>query len=150
MTGATVSIDHPIRGILVAVTDERGEAVFDLEEDMTFTATATTEWGHGADSTTFSPGDDGSIRFDLTRPAGLGLVTLTDGQHAEFLYRPRNSGTWTVLPSNYRGEASFVDRAGRYEVAKRCLANGDVEGERTVTVRWNRNRSTGIRGSCPA
>lgn len=149
IAGATVTVDHPTRGTLTAVTDDRGRAYLDLEEDEGFTATASTVWGHQSESGSFrvDPGEEVELKLDT--PRNDGLMTLKDGDRAEFLYKPKNSSTWTVLPTNYRGQASFADDPGKYIVAKRCLANGDVVGERETTLKANKSRSTSVRGWCP-
>lgn len=56
---------------------------------------------------------------------------------------------WTALPANALGEASFVGAPSNYLVAKRCLANGSIQGERSFPVRADRDRFASIRGWCP-
>lgn len=147
--GATVTVEHPTRGTLVAITDDRGHAYLDLEEGERFTAVATTPWGHEEGDDRFRVSGGEEVDLELDTPRNDGLMTLKDGDRAEFLYRARGSSTWTVLPANYRGEASFADDPGRYDVAKRCLTNGAVVGERDARIRANKSRSTSIRGWCP-
>jgi hypothetical protein len=53
------------------------------------------------------------------------------------------------MPANFQNKASFVSWSGWHQVAKRCLANGEVEGSNWVYVRRGRNRGTTISGWCP-
>jgi len=147
VNGARIEAPHPTLGLLVAVTDERGRAVIDLEPGMTFTATASTDWGHGSVQMTFDPADDDSIEIKLTRPSGMGTVVLKGGGKAEFLIP--FGDPWMILPANENGQASFVAVPGPVTVAKRCLDTGSVMGTRTVWVRRNRNASASIWGRCP-
>jgi hypothetical protein len=76
-------------------------------------------------------------------------MTLSGGIDAEFLYRESSSNPWTVMPGNFLDKASFVDFSGWFQVAKRCLGNGEVEGTKWVRIRSGRNRSASISGWCP-
>ena len=73
---------------------------------------------------------------------------LLGGSNAEFAYRPYG-GSWTIMPSNVNGEASFVADDGWFRVGKRCLANGDTLGFKWVWVNGNANQSTTVWGYCP-
>jgi hypothetical protein len=146
--GATVTVEHPTRGTLNAVTTASGVAVMDLEEGSTFTATGSTPWGHGSEDATFDPAETTDVLIVLSRPWGLGTMVLHGGERAEFGYRPWGGG-WTIMPSNLDGDASFVGDDGWYQVAKRCLANGDVLGSKWVWVSGNNNRATTVWGYCP-
>lgn len=149
ITGATVTVEHPNRGRLTTVTDLSGRAYLNLEERYTFTAVATTVWGHGAGSAAFDPRATQSVRVNLTRPNGLGLMALKGGSKAEFLYRVAGAQTWVVVPPNSGGEASFVGTAGNYDVAKRCTKNGNVVDTRTVSVSYNADRTVDLKTKCP-
>ncbi|MEX1207294.1 MAG: hypothetical protein WEE36_01620 [Acidimicrobiia bacterium] len=143
IAGATVTV-----GAFTATTNAEGRAYLNLAGGW-YNAVGSTSWGHGSDSDWFDPDDDDQISLDLTRPRGKGLMALRGGNNAEFLYRSRGSGTWIVMPSNQGGEASFVGSSGSYDVAKRCLTNGNVVDQRTVSISPNRNRSTNLATSCP-
>jgi hypothetical protein len=147
VAGATVRVNHPTRGLLTAVTDAYGRTTLNLETGMSFTSTASTPWGHGPDNETFNPTSQRDIDHRLKQPNNMGTMTLTNGSRAEFLYS--GGGPWIAMPANYQGEASFVAFGGWYDVAKRCLANGSVKGEKEVSVRSGRNRETSISGYCP-
>lgn len=147
--GATVTIDHPSRGTLTATTDDRGRAYIDLELGESFTVVASTSWGHSPDTRTFLVDDDEKVDLELGREPGSGLMRLRDGDRAEFLYRPVGTSTWTAMPANHWNDASFVDKNTNFDVAKRCLANGEVVGKKSVRIRPNQERSTNIRGWCP-
>lgn len=149
VAGAVVTVVGPGGATTTLVTDSRGVASLSLLPGTTYTATATTLWGHGPDFETFDPRTRNGLELELTRPSGRGTMVLKDGSKAEFIYREKGAATWTVLPANYQGEASFVDEAGKYDVAKRCLGNGQVLGQRDATVKANSDRSTSIRGLCP-
>ncbi|MCJ7726857.1 MAG: hypothetical protein MUP76_10795 [Acidimicrobiia bacterium] len=147
VNGATVTVDHPTRGVLTAVTDHHGRAYLDLEAATTFTATATTPWGHGPDSETFNTGNDVTISLRLQRPLGMGTYVLKGGDHAQFLV---SQGTgWMILPPNHDDEASFVRPGGWVLVAKQCDANGSIKGTTWVYVRSGRNLASTIYGYCP-
>ena len=146
--GATITISASGQPTIVVTTDDRGGATYNLILGVSYTATASTAWGHGPDSDTFDPQSTGSVNLDLTRPSGKGTLVLKGGESAEFLYRPQGSSGWTVLPVNYLGEASFVDSQGKFDVAKRCLATGQVTGTKTVSIKRNSDRSTSISGWC--
>lgn len=150
VNGATVTAAHPSGGETVGYTDSRGEVLLTLEAGVSYTVTASTDWGHGPKSGSVTPGSQANLDLKMTRPSGKGTMVLKGGEQAEFLYREVGISTWKVMPSNYLGEASFVGYAGTYDVAKRCLANGAVLGQRTASVAANRNRSVTIRGgTCP-
>ncbi len=146
--GATVEVDHPVRGLLSATTTSSGTAIIDLEEGTAFSAAASTQWGHGPSSVEFDPADTTAVVITLTRPWGLGTEVLLGGNGAEFGYRPYG-GSWSIMPSNDDGEASFVGDDGWYQVAKRCLANGDVLGTKWLWLSGNSNQATTIWGYCP-
>lgn len=146
--GATITISASGQPTIIVTTDDRGGATYNLIRGVSYTATASTAWGHGPDSDTFDPQSTGSVNLDLTRPSGTGTMVLKGGESAEFLYRPQGNGGWTVLPANYLGEASFVDSQGKFDVAKRCLATGQVTGTKTVSIKRNSDRSTSISGWC--
>jgi len=147
--GATITITAPGQPTIVVTTDDRGEATYNLIRGVSYTATASTPWGHGPDSDTFDPQDTGSVNLDLTRPNNMGTMILKSGDKAEFLYRPHGNGSWTVLPANYQDEATFVGYQGSFDVAKRCLADGSVLGEKTVSITKKKDVSTSISGWCP-
>ena len=147
--GATITITRSGYPAIVITTDDHGDASYNLVQGVSYTATASTTWGHGPDSETFNPQYTGSVNLDMTRPWGKGTMVLQGGDRAEFLYRAGGLGSWIVLPANYEDEASFVADEGSFEVAKRCLANGQVLGTKTVSVGRNENRSTSISGWCP-
>ena len=147
VNGATVTVNHPTRGVLTAVTDEDGRAYLDLEDDTRFSATATTPWGHGDDTESFDTGDNTNINFKLLRPSGTGTYVLKGGLRAQFLVE---SGTgWMIIPPNSDDEASFVQSTGWTRVAKQCDANGSIQGTTWVYVRSGSNRSSTISGYCP-
>lgn len=148
VNGATVSVLHPVSGLLTANTGANGQASLILEEGTDFTATASTLWGHGPASATFDPAETTQVTLNLTRPSGRGTMVLLGGQRAEFRYR-QGSGAWTYMPANSSGEASFVALPGSWQVAKRCLANGTILGAKTVSVVANSNRTSTISGTCP-
>ncbi|MFH1104104.1 MAG: hypothetical protein V1757_04040 [Actinomycetota bacterium] len=147
--GATITITASGQPTIVITTDDHGLASYNLVRGVSYTATASTAWGHGPDSDTFNPQYEDDIYLDLTRPWGKGTLVLQGGDRAEFLYRAGGEGSWTVLPANYEDEASFVANEGSFQVAKRCLANGQVLGTKTVSVSRNENRYTSISGWCP-
>lgn len=146
--GATVEVPHPTRGMLTAVTDDRGEAYLDLDEDDRFTATASTEWGHGPDSDDFRARSGTTVDLKLGRPRSYGTYVMRNGDRAQFLVS-ETGNNWTIIPPNYQGEASFVERSGWFLVAKQCDANGSIEGATWVYVRNNKNLSVWIGGWCP-
>ena len=150
LSGATVSVDHPTRGLLQATTDMYGLAVINLERNTTFTVTGSTTWGHGSKTATIDPATATSLTLKLTRPNNRGTMRLSGGgTNLELLYRSSSSAPWVAMPANYEGKASFVGYGGWYYVAKRCLANGSVVGEKRVSVSSGSNRSTSISGYCP-
>lgn len=149
INGATVSVPHPVLGLLSVSTGSGGQASLDLEEGTTFTATASTAWGHGPRSASFDPATTTSVTLNLTRPSGYGTMGLSGGLLAEFRYR-QGTGEWIYMPVNSGSQASFVALPGTWRVAKRCLSNGAILGEKNVTVVANSNRSTTISGTCPA
>jgi len=146
--GATVEVALPSGGSAEGTTNPSGRVVLSLEAGQC-TATAFTAWGHGPATVTVDPRDVGQAALWLTRPAGMGSGVLSSGERAEFLYRVRRTGPWLALPANALGEASFVGVPANYDVAKRCLADGSIQGERNLLVRSNRDRFTSIRGRCP-
>ncbi|OFW66888.1 MAG: hypothetical protein A2Z12_00935 [Actinobacteria bacterium RBG_16_68_21] len=147
--GATLTITAPGKPTIVLTTDDHGQSTYSLIRNVDYTVVASTIWGHGPDDMTFDPDDDNTIDLRLERPRNMGTMILRAGDRAEFLYRPHGSGPWTVLPPNYQGEASFVDYAGAFDVAKRCLADGNVLGEKTVSISKKKDLSTSISGWCP-
>jgi len=147
INGATVVVPHPTRGDLTVVTNQDGEAYLDLDADATFTATATTPWGHGPDTEVFSTGDNTNIILKLGRPHGTGTYILKGGANANFLVS--NGTGWMIIPPNSSDQASFVASSGWRQVAKQCDANGSIQGTKWVYVRSGRNRSTTIYGYCP-
>ena len=147
VNGATVDIDDGVGGIVSGTTDISGIVTFDLVPGTTYTATASTLWGHGPTSVDFDPAVTTAFDLQLTRPAGQGTMVLRQGQNAEFGYRI--GGVWVLMPSNIDGEASFVASAGWYRVAKRCISTGDVLGIRWVSVVANANRFANVSGFCP-
>jgi len=148
VAGASVVITHPSDGPFSGVSDIYGRITFNLLDGEQYTAVGSTSWGHGPDTDTVDVG--GSIdELKLTRPSGKGTMTLRGGTDAEFLFRSSDSNPWTVMPANYQGEASFVGDGGWFQVAKRCLGNGQVEGTTWVKIRSGRNRSTSVSGWCP-
>ena len=149
VNGATVTITRPGYPTIVVTTDDHGQASYNLVRNVTYTANASTAWGHGPVSKTLDPDRVSALELKMTRPSGKGTLILQSGDNAEFLYRPSGDGAWTVLPANYQDEASFVGSPGQYDVAKRCLATGAVLGQKTVSVSKNKNVSTSISGWCP-
>ncbi|HEX9978915.1 MAG TPA: hypothetical protein VGB41_09830 [Acidimicrobiia bacterium] len=149
VNGATVTITRPGYPTIVVTTDDHGQASYNLVRNVTYTANASTAWGHGSVSKTLDPDRVSALELKMTRPSGKGTLILQSGDNAEFLYRPSGDGAWTVLPANYQDEASFVGSPGQYDVAKRCLATGAVLGQKTVSVSKNKNVSTSISGWCP-
>ncbi|MBU1866608.1 MAG: hypothetical protein KKE89_09360 [Actinobacteria bacterium] len=147
VNGARVEVPHPTRGLLVAVTDQYGRAYMDLEPGTTFTATASTTWGHGPDSESFDPRWTTTVRLGLKRPSKKGTFVLTNGVRAEFLYQV--DGNWVILSPNYQNEASFVESKGWYRVAKRCTANGSIVGDMWVWVKDGKNYTDSVGGWCP-
>jgi len=148
VAGATVAVSHATDGPFGGITDSYGRITFNLLDGDAYTAVGSTNWGHGPDSDPVTVG--GWIdALELNRPWGKGTMTLSGGADAEFLYRLSDSGPWTVMPANYQNQASFVGYTAWYTVAKRCLANGEVEGESWVRVRSGRNRNKTISGWCP-
>jgi type II secretory pathway pseudopilin PulG len=149
VAGANVKVSHPTDGPFSGVTDRFGKITFNLVEGGQYTAIGSTVWGHGPDS---DPVDVGRTvdALELTRPRGYGLMALNGGSGAEFLFRSDADDPWRVLPANHQGSASFVGPQDDYQVAKRCLGNGEVEGITWVRVRKDRNRSENISGWCPA
>jgi prepilin-type N-terminal cleavage/methylation domain-containing protein len=147
VAGATVTVDHPSRGTLESVTDIYGLASLNLEGGTTFTATATTPWGHGAVSANFNPASQTAVNLELTQPNSKGTMTLIGGSGAELLYS--GGGPWVAMPANYQGEASFVAGGGWYDVAMRCLSGGAVKGQKQVSMKVGKNRETAISGNCP-
>jgi len=150
IAGALVEVNHPTRGLLQATTDRYGLAVINLERNTTFTVTASTTWGHGAKTVTIDPATKTTLTLKLTRPNNRGTMRLSGGgTNLELLYRSSSNAPWVAMPANYEGKASFVGYGGWYYVAKRCLANGSVVGEKQVSVSSGSNRSTSISGYCP-
>ena len=149
VAGADVEVTHPTDGTFSGITDIYGRITFNLLDGEQYTAVGSTDWGHGpADSDPVNVG--GWIdQLELSRPSGKGTMTLSGGTDAEFLYRASSSNPWTVMPANFQDKASFVDSAGWFEVAKRCLGNGEVEGITSVKIKSGSNRSASISGWCP-
>jgi type II secretory pathway pseudopilin PulG len=148
IAGALVSIDHAWDGPFSAVTDVYGRVSFNLLDDEDYVITGSTQWGHGPDTDWLTVGNSVDD-LELSRPSGQGMMTLKSGADAEFVYRQKGQSTWTVMPANYRDKASFVDDSGKYEVGKRCIANGQVVGVKEVSVSKNKNKSTSISTNCP-
>jgi len=148
VNGATVRVVLPAGTTVTGTTGADGRSVLTLAAGNC-TATASTTWGHGPASATFNPSTRNQVALWLTRPAGMGTGVLSSGVRAEFVYRLRRTDVWTVLPANSLGEASFVGAPANYQVAKRCLANGTIQGERSLSIRSDRDRLTSIRGWCP-
>ena len=146
--GATVSVVHPVTGLMTVTTNESGEGILDLEEGTVFNAEATTDWGHGPTDTDFDPESSTSVALQLTRPDEMGTYVLKGGSNAEFAYQPWG-GSWKIMPANVDDEASFVGPEGWYRATKRCLSNGDVLGTKWLYVDEDENRSTTIWGYCP-
>ena len=149
VNGATVTITASGKPTIVVTTDQQGQASYNLIRKVTYTATASTAWGHGDISKTIDPDKANTLELKMTRPNNMGTMILKSGDKAEFLYRPHGNGSWTVLPANYEGEATFVDYQGSFDVAKRCLADGSVVGEKTVSITKKKDVSTSISGWCP-
>ncbi|MEE9205542.1 MAG: hypothetical protein V3U50_01030 [Acidimicrobiia bacterium] len=148
VAGADVEVTHPSDGPFSGITDIFGRITFNLLDGEQYTAVGSTDWGHGPDSDPVDVG--GSIdALELSRPSGKGTMTLSGGTDAEFLYRASSSNPWTVMPANFTDQASFVDFGGWFEVAKRCLGNGEVEGTKSVKIKSGENRSASISGWCP-
>jgi len=148
VNGATVDVVLPGGQTVSGPTDGDGRVVLGLTAGQCL-ATATTPWGHGPATSSFDPEDVDRVALWLTRPSGMGTGVLSSGVRAEFVYRRTRSASWTALPANSVGEASFVGPPANYYVAKRCLANGRIQGESRLSVRSNRDRFTSIRGWCP-
>jgi type II secretory pathway pseudopilin PulG len=148
VAGADVEVTHPSDGLFSGITDIFGRITFNLLDGEQYTAVGSTDWGHGPDSDPVDVG--GSFdALELSRPSGKGTMTLSGGTDAEFLYRASSSNPWTVMPANYTDQASFVNFGGWFEVAKRCLGNGEVEGTKSVKIASGKNRSASISGWCP-
>lgn len=148
LNGATVSVPHPTRGLLTVTTGANGQAALELDEGTSFTATASTVWGHGPASAVFNPATTTSVTLNLTRPSGRGTMGLLGGARSEFGYR-QGTGELVYMPVNSSSQASFVALGGSWQVHKRCLANGAILGAKTVTVTINANRTSTISGTCP-
>ena len=149
VAGAIVNVTHGSDGPFGGITDKYGNIVFNLLDGERYTAVGSTSWGHGPDS---DPVDVGGWidALELSRPSGKGTMTLSGGSYAEFLYRSNSSNPWTVMPANYQDEASFVAYDSWYQVAKRCIGNGEVTGAKDVKVRSGRNRNAVVYGWCPS
>jgi len=148
VAGADVEVTHPSDGLFSGITDIFGRITFNLLDGEQYTAVGSTDWGHGPDSDPVDVG--GSFdALELSRPSGKGTMTLSGGTDAEFLYRASSSNPWTVMPANFTDQASFVNFGGWFEVAKRCLGNGEVEGTKSVKIASGTNRSASISGWCP-
>ena len=148
INGATVAVLLPDGQTVSGSSNADGQVVLNLAAG-TCVATASTVWGHGPVTVSLDPRNTRQASMWLTRPSGKGTGVLSSGSRAEFVYRLRRSDPWTALPANSVGEASFVGAPAEYTVAKRCLANGSIQGERSLSIRSNRNRLTSIRGWCP-
>jgi type II secretory pathway pseudopilin PulG len=146
--GSTVAVVLPSGQTTSGVTNASGQVALNLAAGNC-AATAGTAWGHGPATLTFNPATRNQVALWLTRPSGMGAGILSSGERAEFVYRLRRNDAWTALPVNAFGEASFVGLPSNYYVAKRCLANGAIEGERRLSVRANADRFTSVRGWCP-
>lgn len=148
VNGAAVRVVLPSGQAVTGTTDANGRSVLSLAAGNC-TATASTLWGHGPATVTFNPSSRNQVALWLTRPSGMGAGVLSGAVRAEFVYRVRRASTWTALPANALGEASFVAGSGTFEVAKRCLADGSIQGQRSLTVKANADRFTSVRGWCP-
>ncbi len=148
VAGANVLVTHPSDGPFSGTSDIFGRITFNLLDGEQYTAVGSTGWGHGSVEKTVTV-DGLAVELKLTRPDGTGTMTLIGGTDAEFLYRTSESNPWTVMPANYQDQASFVDSAGWYFVAKRCLGNGVVEGAQSVKIQSKKNRSATVSGWCP-
>ncbi len=148
VAGANVVVTHPSDGPFSGTSDIYGRITFNLLDGEQYTAVGSTTWGHDSDSDTVDVG--GAIEdLKLTRPNDKGTMTLIGGTDAEFLFRASDSNPWTVMPANYQDKASFVDSGGWYQVAKRCLGNGQVEGTTWVKIQNKKNRTATVSGWCP-
>ena len=148
VAGADVVVTHPSDGPFSGVTDIYGRISFNLLDGEDYTADGSTGWGHGPVEKTVTV-DGSSVELKLERDDSKGTMTLSGGTDAELLFRLTDSNPWTVMPANYQDKASFVGDAGWYQVAKRCLDNGEVEGITSVKIDKKKNRSTTISGWCP-
>jgi hypothetical protein len=146
---AALEVTHATLGSRGAVTGPDGTAVLDLELGESFTASASTPWGHGPASVPFTAGNGLTVTIHLSQPAGMGTLACQGGEQAEFVYRAVGATSWTTLPANIGGEATVVLAPGTYDVAKRCLGNGQITGESTRVVTANTVRTVSVNGVCP-
>lgn len=148
VAGASVTVSHPEDGSSTGITDRFGRIGFNILDGLPYSAAATTPWGHGTVSATV----DGSnpvetLQFDFQ--AGYGLVKLTGGEHAEFVYRPAANEDWKAMRVNHAFTASFSSPNDKWQVAKRCLGNGEVEGISNVRSRKDTIIIVAVPGWCP-
>jgi type II secretory pathway pseudopilin PulG len=146
--GATVSVSQPTQGVVSGTTDQYGRVTLSLEGGSC-TATASTPWGHGPATATFNSASTSVVTLHLTRPSGTGTGVLTgSGHNFELVYRHDSSSPWVPMPPNAQNQASFVDIPTTYLVAERCLSSGYIVGQKTLTIRSDRDQFTSIWGSC--
>jgi len=112
------------------------------------TATASTPWGHGPVTYTFNPKYRSQVQLWLTRPWGKGTGVLSSDPGPSSC-TACGAPTLGRHPGNAMGEASFVGVPATYLVAKRCLASGSIQGERSLWIEAGSTRFTSIYGWCP-
>jgi len=148
--GADVVVPHPTRGLLTSMTGPDGTGTLNLEVGGYFTATASTDWGHGSVSQGFTVSQGLTVTLQLTRPSNRGTLVVQNAQHADIYYRRWGGHQWTRLLVNVNGEASFVVSSGWYEVAKVCTRNGSVVDWIFVYVQAEEDRFKSMSGWCPS
>jgi hypothetical protein len=149
--GADVVVTHPTWGTFSGVTDETGEVVIDLPGgESGFTVTASTPWGHQADSDTFTTGGWGWPETDLHLGydwwGGDHVFWIRggpDGPDGFFEYRI-DYGEWVRVPANDEGRATFVTDAPRGTVVQLrayCgpddYPNDELDTDSTTIWRWD-------------
>ncbi len=148
--GADVVVPHPTRGLLTSVTASDGTGTLNLEVGGYFTATASTDWGHGSVSQGFTASPGLTVTLQLTRPSNRGTLVVQNADRADIYYRRLGSHSWIRLLVNVNGEASFVASSGWYEVAKVCTKNGSVVDWTYVYVQAGEDRYKSMSGWCPS
>jgi type II secretory pathway pseudopilin PulG len=148
--GADVKVPHPTYGLLTVVTGPAGTGTLELEAGGYFTATASTDWGHGSVSQGFTASQGLTVTLQLTRPSGRGTLVMQNADDSDLYYRRWGDSRWTRLLVNVDGEASFVAGSGWYEVARVCTRNGRVVDWRSTYVQADENRLISMGGWCPS
>jgi len=157
ISGASVTVTHPTEGTFFGTTDETGWVTIELPQNTSgFTVTASTVWGHGPVSQSFSTATSpGSRSLSLTKPGGTDRFALRNGGvgPAGFFEYKVGSGPWVRVPGNNLGRATFIvpeDKGTVVQLTTFC-AVADYPGSPAATSSTtlnNKNKSWNAGASC--